>query len=138
MITLRPTRSAGSSLIHHLPEFNMRHVLPSTILIGIATLAGCNATSNTVVGTWEGRATADAAPFSFGAVTFAPDGTFTAEARYGETTRAVNGRYTREGDQIILDGQGMPPRTYTVATGDGTAIFTDPVSGKSMTLDRFK
>ncbi len=116
----------------------MRHVLSSTILIGIVALAGCNATSNTVVGTWEGRATADEAPFSFGAVTFAPDGTFTAEAKYGETTRAVSGRYTRDGDQMTLAGQGMSPRTYTVATGDGTAVFTDPASGKSMTLDRFK
>ena len=37
----------------------MRHALSSTILIGIVALAGCNATSNPVVGTWEGRATAD-------------------------------------------------------------------------------
>ena len=42
----------------------------------------------------RGGPPADEAPFSFGAVTFAPDGTFTAEAKYGETTRAVSGRYT--------------------------------------------
>lgn len=116
----------------------MRHVLSSTILLTMVALAGCNSTSNTVVGTWEGRATAGEAPFSFGGVTFAPDGTFTAEAKYGETTRAVSGRYTRDGDRITLEGQDLAPRTYTVTTGDGTAIFTDPATKKSMTLDRFK
>ncbi|NCF40897.1 MAG: hypothetical protein GWP75_12360 [Planctomycetia bacterium] len=116
----------------------MRHVLSSAVLLGILSLAGCNATSSPVVGTWEGRATSDEAPFSFGAVTFAPDGTFTAEAKYGDTTRAVSGRYTTEGEQITLAGQGIPPRVYQVSTGDDTAVFTDQTTGKSMTLDRFK
>ena len=133
----RPNWSEPTSF-HHSPEFNMRPVLRFIMLVGITTLAGCNATSNPVVGTWEGRATADEAPFSFGAVTFAPDGTFTAEAKYGETTRAVSGRYTRDGEKITLDGQGMPARVYNVSTANGTAIFTDPTTGKSMTLDRFK
>ncbi len=114
----------------------MRHAVSTTVLLGILSLAGCSV--NPVVGTWEGRATADEAPFSFGAVTFAPDGTFTAEAKYGDTTRAVSGRYTTEGERITLAGQGIPPRTYQVSTGDDTAIFTDQTTGKSMTLDRFK
>lgn len=116
----------------------MRNTLFTTVLLGTLALAGCNATSNTVVGTWEGRATAEEAPFSFGAVTFAPDGTFTAEAKYGATTRAVSGRYTTEGERITLAGQGIPPRVYEVSTGDDTAVFTDQTTGKSMTLDRFK
>ena len=116
----------------------MRNAISTTLLLGILTLTGCNAASSKVVGTWQGRATADEAPFSFGAVTFAPDGTFTAEAKYGDTTRAVSGRYTTEGAQITLDGQGIPPRVYQVSTGDGTTVFTDQATGKSMTLDRFK
>ena len=116
----------------------MRHAVSTTVLLGILSLAGCSANPNPVVGTWEGRATADEAPFSFGAVTFAPDGTFTAEAKYGDTTRAVSGRYTTEGERITLAGQGIPPRIYQVSTGDDTAIFTDQTTGKSMTLDRFK
>lgn len=123
---------------HHLPEHQMRHAASSAILLGIIALGGCGNAAGKVVGTWEGRAVDDAAPFSFGAVTFAPDGTFTAEARYGETTRAVSGRYSMDGETITLDGQGIPPRVYAVSRGDDTAVFTDQATGRSMTLDRFR
>ena len=116
----------------------MRNAISTTLLLGILTLTGCNAASSKVVGTWQVRASADETPFSFGAVTFAPDGTFTAEAKYGETIRAVSGRYTTEGAQITLAGQGIPPRVYQVSLGDDTTVFTDQATGRSMTLDRFK
>ena len=77
-------------------------------------------------------------PFSFGAVTFAPDGTYTAEAKYGDTTRAVSGTYTVTGDKIILFGEPFGERNYTLTKDDNALVFTDSSSGKSMTLDRFK
>lgn len=103
-----------------------------------AVVIGCSSTSSPLVGTWQGRGPAADAPFSFGAVTFAPDGTFTAEANYGDTTRAVSGRYDLEGATVTLEGREMPARSYTVEAGADTAVFTDPTSGRSMTLDRFR
>lgn len=110
-------------------------------LLGIASsllLVGCTTTSSSIVGTWQGRGPATDAPFSFGAVTFAPDGTFTAEANYGDATRAVSGRYDLDGATLTLAGRDMPPRVYRVSTDANTVIFTDPKSERSMTLDRFR
>ena len=120
--------------------FSVRPVLVPFLSIASATLVliGCSSTSSPLVGTWQGRGPAADAPFSFGAVTFAPDGTFTAEANYGDTTRAVSGRYDLEGATVTLEGREMPARSYTVEAGADTAVFTDPTSGRSMTLDRFR
>ena len=66
-----------------------------TGLFVAATLAGCAARSgnDSLAGTWQGRAD-DARPFTFGSVTFAGDGTYTAEAKYGDTTRVQTGRFS--------------------------------------------
>ena len=103
--------------------------------LGALMLAGC---VTNVSGTWQGRADSAERPFSFGAVTFAPDGTYTAEAKYGDQTRAVSGTYTVTGDKIMLFGEPFGERTYTLQRDDNALVFTDASSGNSMTLDRFR
>ena len=103
--------------------------------LGALILTGC---ATNISGTWQGRASTEERPFSFGAVTFAPDGTYTAEARYGDTTRAVTGTYTVTGDKIMLFGEPFGERTYTLEHDENALVFTDAGSGKSMTLDRFR
>ena len=97
-------------------------------------LAAC---ASPIAGTWQGRASTDERPFSFGSVTFAADGTYTAEARYADSTRAVSGTWSMTGDTIIMYGEPFGERSYTVDESEDVLIFTDPSSGRSMTLDRF-
>lgn len=99
------------------------------------TLAGCasNPGNKALAGTWQGRAE-DQRPFSFGSVTFAQDGTYTAEARYGDTTRVQSGNFEVTEEGVILDES----RTYDLTFEAEAVIFTDPVTGNTMTLDRFR
>ena len=106
-----------------------------TALAALSMVAGC---VSPIAGTWQGRGDAVERPFSFGSVTFAGDGTFTAEARYGDTTRAVSGTWTMTGDIIMLYGEPFGERSYNVQEDKDMLVFTDPTTGKSMTLDRFK
>ena len=94
---------------------------------------GC--ASNSLVGTWQGRGDTAERPFTFGSVTFAPDGTYTAEAKYGEKTRVQTGRYSETSDSVTLDDV---KRSYDLSFDKDAVVFTDPSSGKSMTLDRFR
>ena len=57
--------------------------------------------------------------------------------RYADSTRAVSGTWSMSGDTIIMYGEPFGERTYTVEETKDTLVFTDPGSGKSMTLDRF-
>ena len=107
------------------------------LLIALSCLVATGCATN-ISGTWQGRASTSERPFSFGAVTFAQDGTYTAEAKYGETARAVTGTYSVTGDKIIMFGEPFGERTYTMEKTNDALIFTDPSSGNSMTLDRFR
>lgn len=116
----------------------MMKPLVSVLAIGLALplFTGCShSTSNRqIAGTWEGRAEPGERPFTFGSVTFAADGTYTAEAKYGEKTRVQTGRYVVTTDGLVLDGT----RTYDLDFEGDTVAFTDPTSGNSMVLDRFR
>jgi hypothetical protein len=103
----------------------------------LCTAMMLTACASPIAGTWQGRAVTDDRKFSFGSVTFAGDGTYTAEAKYSESNRAVSGTWSMSGDTMIMYGEPFGERTYTVEETKGTLIFTDPTSGKSMTLDRF-
>ena len=110
------------------------------MLSAAVMLVGCsNKPSNQMlVGSWEGRASVEEQPFSFGSVTFAPSGdssgTYTAEAKYGDTTRVQTGHFVVTENGLVLDGE----RTYDLSFEDSSVVFTDPASGNSMTLDRFE
>lgn len=106
-----------------------------TGLVAAATLAGCASTpgNDAIAGTWQGRAD-DSRPFTFGSVTFAGDGTYTAEAKYGDTTRVQTGRFVVTDDGLVLDDS----RTYDLTFEEDSVVFTDPTSGNAMTLDRYR
>jgi hypothetical protein len=108
-----------------------------TITASLFTAMLLTACASPIGGTWQGRAASDEQPFSFGSVTFAGDGTYTAEAKYGDSTRAVSGTWVLTGDTIMMYGEPFGERTYTVEDTPKTLVFTDPESGRSMTLDRF-
>ena len=111
----------------------MRPILFLTLTSLSLFFAGC--ASNSLVGTWQGRGDAAERPFTFGSVTFAPDGTYTAEAKYGEKTRVQTGRYTETKNAVTLNDV---KRSYNLDFKNSEVVFTDPSTGKSMTLDRFK
>jgi hypothetical protein len=112
------------------------NALKSALLAGtILILSGC---ATNISGTWQGRDATLDRPFSFGAVTFAPDGTYTAEARYGETVRAVTGTYSISGDMIMLFGEPFGERSYQLSKTKNALIFTDTKTEGSMTLDRYR
>jgi len=112
------------------------NALKSALLAGtILILSGC---ATNISGTWQGRDANLDRPFSFGAVTFAQDGTYTAEARYGDTVRAVTGTYSISGDVIMLFGEPFGERSYQLNRTKDTLIFTDTRTEGSMTLDRYQ
>ncbi len=112
----------------------MRRLQTTAALALLTLLTAC---ASPIAGTWQGRGASAERPFSFGSVTFAADGTYTAEARYADSTRAVSGTWSMTGDTIILYGEPFGERSYSVVETKDTLVFTDPTSGKSMTLDRF-
>ena len=115
------------------------HLWMLSILSATLTMVGCTGqpSNSMLVGSWEGRASKEEQPFSFGSVTFAPRddlaGTYTAEAKYGDKTRVQTGHFVVTEDGLILDGD----RTYEVSYRESAVIFTDPSTGNSMTLDRY-
>ena len=110
----------------------------TSILLASSIMVSLSACATNISGTWQGRDATDDRPFSFGAVTFAPDGTYTAEAKYGDTIRAVTGTYKISDDEIMLYGQPFGERTYELKKVKDGLIFTDAKSQQSMTLDRFR
>ncbi len=112
------------------------YTLKAALLAGtILILSGC---ATDISGTWQGRDSTMGRPFSFGAVTFAPDGTYTAEAKYGDTVRAVTGTYSISGDMIMLYGEPFGERSYRIESTPEALVFTDNKTEGSMTLDRYR
>ena len=119
-----------------MSNFN-RIVIPATLAtLAFAMLGGCTSknSNQALEGTWQGRADTEERPFTFGSVTFAGDGTYTAEAKYGDKIRVQTGRYTTTEEGLILDGT----RIYDLGFEEEAVIFTDPGIGNSMTLDRYR
>jgi uncharacterized lipoprotein NlpE involved in copper resistance len=116
----------------------MKRALVGAVSFAALALGGCaNNGGNSVVGTWTGRGSPADAPFSFGAVSFVGDNTFTAEARYGGQARMQHGTWETSGDRLALTANGSQ-REYTYKVDDGELTVTDPGSGNSVTLDRVK
>ncbi len=109
--------------------------LPLLALLTALPLAACSSTP--IAGTWTGRGTAATPALSFGSVSFVGDNTFTAEAKYDGKTRVSNGVWSVAGDRLTLTS-GDTTRVYTYSMVNGSLIVTDPASGHSTTLDRFK
>jgi hypothetical protein len=113
-------------------------ILLSTVVLAFG-VGGCASkpSNRALSGTWQGRAENDR-PFTFGSVTFAGDGTYTAEAKYGDKTRVQTGRFVVTENGVVLDPDTATARTYDLNFAEGTVTFTDPISGNAMTLDRYR
>ncbi len=105
-----------------------------SLVLPLATGCESQSSNRRIAGTWEGRGDESERPFTFGSVTFANDGTYTAEAKYGDKTRVQTGRYVVTDDGLVLDGT----RTYDLDFTDESVRFTDPTTGNAMMLDRFR
>lgn len=110
-------------------------VAAAAMLVGAS---GC-ATSR-LVGTWKSERALSGEPaagFDFAAVTFAPDGTYTAEMVYAGKTRAQSGTWELESDGELEIGP-EPEREYEV-TFDGPDRLTFEAEGvASVNMVRYK
>ena len=103
------------------------------LIVLTSLLTAC---ASPIVGTWQGQAPAADAPLTFGRVSFVGDGTFTADATYtanGEAkNRVQSGVWSEKGDTVTIDGG----REYRFSREGETLTFTDPKTGRSMSLTR--
>ncbi len=101
----------------------------------LLTASGCSMKSD-LVGSWKGKGTIAERPFEFSSMTLAPDGTYTAVAKYADTERALTGRWSIEGDVLSLDGG---TRTYRfVFEGKNRVMFTDTAMDETIEMGRVK
>ena len=119
--TLEPMPQATSTLL--------TLALPASLL-----LSGCS-TPSSLIGSWQGDGTRTDQPFTFGTVSFVGDGTFTAEARYGDVVRVQTGHWNLDGANLHL---AEDDRTYQIHLKGDSVDFTDPASGNTMTLRRIR
>lgn len=120
-----------------------------TLLAGVFATAGCDSferddddakyEDSPLVGTWRGRETNEQTPFQFASITFAPDGTYTAQMKYNGNTVADSGGWQLAGDTLTVGGEDASKRrTYTVKPQGDELAVTDPQSKMTVTLDRLK
>jgi hypothetical protein len=105
-------------------------------LAAVALSSLLSACASPIVGTWQGQAPAADAPLTFGRVSFVGDGTFTADASYAADgqvqNRVQSGVWSAKGESVTIDGS----REYRFRREGDTLTFTDPKTGRSMSLTR--
>jgi hypothetical protein len=114
---------------------NRQIALAVVAVAGTAVLTGCSA-KDRFVGTWQSeREVKPEREFDFGAVTFAPDNTYTARMLYGGETVAETGHWSVSFGGLNIDDN----RRYTYEfDGDGRVILTDRETGIELELQRFE
>ncbi|MCH2135575.1 MAG: hypothetical protein MK101_03215 [Phycisphaerales bacterium] len=113
-------------------QLSTRITLTSALLTLVVAASGCTSYSG-LVGSWQGDGSASEQPFTFGAVAFEDDGTFSAEARYGNVIRVQTGHWKIDGERVVFIEDD---RSYTYHIMGDTVEFTDPRTGNSMVLVR--
>ena len=102
----------------------------------VAVTSLLSACAAPIVGTWQGQAPAADAPLTFSHVSFVGDGTFTADASYSMDgavkNRVQSGVWSVKGETVTIDGS----RQYRFSRTGDTLTFTDPKTGRSMSLTR--
>lgn len=88
-----------------------------------------------LVGSWR----ADSAPasvdgFQFASVTFAPDGTYTAEMQARGETHANTGGWRVDGDRLVLM---EPRREYSIRLRGDALMINDPETNTSASMRRY-
>ncbi|MEE2906898.1 MAG: hypothetical protein VX527_03605 [Planctomycetota bacterium] len=113
----------------------MMRLLNSKLLLALVMcVPGCSSANSTLVGSWEGKGTIEEQPFQFTSMTFAPDGTYTAIARYSNAERFMTGHWKTINKTLSLD-QGT--RTYAYKFKDESKIlFTDTHRDETLQLNR--
>ena len=106
----------------------------TTVLIGTLAITMMNGCHNKLVGSWEGSGQPSDAPLQFTSMTFAPDGTFTAEAAYADSVRAVTGTWSTKNNMLELEGG----RKYGYSIKNDHITFEDPGTGQELTLQRVR
>lgn len=112
----------------------MNRIGLTTVMLGTLAIAMTTGCQNKLVGSWEGSGQPSDAPLQFTSMTFAPDGTFTAEAAYADSVRAVTGTWSSKNNMLELEGG----RTYGYAIKNDQITFEDPGSGHEITLQRVR
>ena len=87
-----------------------------------------------LVGTWRAADSSPRTGFNFGSVTFAPDGTYTAEMEYEDEIHANSGGWLTRGDELRLTN---PNRRYTYELRGDTLVITDPERRISVPMRRY-
>ncbi|MBG83166.1 MAG: hypothetical protein CMJ40_01320 [Phycisphaerae bacterium] len=102
-------------------------------ILALLMTTGCSV-KDTLVGSWTGQGTVAERPFEFSSMTLAPDGTYTAVARYADTERALTGHWTARGGVLSLD-EGK--RRYEYAfKGTNKIVFTDSALNEKIQMER--
>lgn len=86
----------------------MRALVGTTFMTGSLLVAGC---ISPVAGTWKVAPDQPAGRMTFGAMTLAHDGTFTAEAKYENQTQVMTGCYKFANGELVFCSDGQQ-RTY--------------------------
>lgn len=109
-----------------------------SLVAAAAMTAGCQ--SHKLVGTWEADKdvpTHDSrvGDFRFGAVTFAPDGTYTAHMIYADRQLGETGDWKTQGDMLEFTNSH---RSYRYSLHGNDLNLTDPKTNISLTLHRYR
>ena len=117
-----------------------RHVAIALTSFTLA-IAGCS--SSQYAGTWSSHPAEPEGDFRLGGMTLSTDGTYTAFADYGGTTRGFSGTWeieTTDGQDVLVFQTGRPgaePARYAVtrdADDSNVLIIEEPQSGTTTRL----
>ena len=96
----------------------MRRMLGTGLIVATLSVAGC---MSGIGGTWTAQGPSEG-PISFGSMTLASDGTFTAEAKYDNQTRVMTGYYEFDGEMIVFEASGQTRSYHAIVHGDTLVI----------------
>ncbi len=82
----------------------MRSITTAALALSTLFVTGCQPT---ISGTWNAAPNQTAGKMTFGAMTLASDGTFTAEAKYDDKSEVMSGYYTFTGDKLTFEAGGQ-------------------------------
>ncbi|MCK6457227.1 MAG: hypothetical protein L6Q92_11955 [Phycisphaerae bacterium] len=115
----------------------MRTVKAFALVVAAGLLAGCSS----VTGTWVSKGGPDQNANPIARVTFAGDGTFTAEADYGpKGKQAMSGTWECKMGKLCLESDGQK-REYDVSVKHGELTICKsgaPADAKKYTMTKMK
>lgn len=116
----------------------MRAALSIALAAAALTLTGC--TASRLHGSWVSASESGASQFQFASATFAADGTYTADIRYGDHAVANTGAWEAEGDELTVSGEfnGQAfEREYVLEFQDADHMSLTG-EGRTVAMKRFK